>query len=272
MSVVSIIGLGWLGKSLAKTLLLKGYSVKGSSTTAEKVVLLNNEGIAAKEFYLNPYPGGLGFLDLFETDILFVNIPPKTRSTPPTFYPEQMKFLKEIILQNKIKKVIYISSTSVYPDKNQIVDEADVIHRENTGNIPLFDAEQLLWNDRTFDLTIIRFGGLLGLDRVPGRYFSAKMDVVGDTPVNYIHREDAINMVIWIIEKGLWNQIFNGVAPFHPKRREVYEKNAVDLGFPPPKSYAVDVNAWKEVSADKILKTGFEFKMPNPLDFSYINC
>jgi hypothetical protein len=79
-------------------------------------------------------------------------------------------------------------------------------------------------------------------------------------------------MVKWIIEKGLWNQIFNGVAPFHPKRREVYEKNAVDLGFPPPKSYAMDVNDWKEVSADKILKTGFEFKMPNPLDFSYINC
>jgi nucleoside-diphosphate-sugar epimerase len=269
MTVVSIVGLGWLGKSLAKALVLKGYSVKGSSTTAEKADLLIEDGIKAKQFYLNPYPEGPGFLDLFDTDILFVNIPPKTRSMPPAFYPEQMKFLKEMILQNKIKKVIYVSSTSVYPDKNQIADEADVINIENTGNVPLYNAEQLLWNDRTFDLTIIRFGGLLGVDRVPGRYFSAKNDVVGDTPVNYIHREDAINMVIWIIEKGLWNQIFNGVAPIHPKRREVYEKNAADLGFPPPKSYALKGSSWKEISADKILRTGFEFKIPNPLEFSY---
>jgi hypothetical protein len=271
MAVVSIIGLGWLGKSLAETLLLKGYSVKGSSTNAEKVDHLIGKGIMARQFYLNPYPGGQGFLDLFNTDILFINIPPKTRSMPSTFYPEQMKFLKEMIVQNKIKKVIYVSSTSVYPDKNQIAVEDDVIDKENTGNEPLYFSEQLLWKDRTYDLTIIRFGGLLGVDRVPGKYFSDKMDVVGDTPVNYIHRDDAVNMVIWIIEKSLWNQVFNGVAPFHPKRREVYEKNAGELGFPPPKSYALEGSSWKEISTDKLLKTGFEFKMPNPLEFSYLN-
>lgn len=269
MTRVSIVGLGWLGKPLAKTLIQKGYFVKGSSTSVEKVELLKMEGISAKLFQLEPHPMGLDFLDLFDTDILFVNIPPRTRSMPPTFYPEQMKFLKEMIVQKGIKKVIYVSSTSVYPDQNQTAKEDDLLQVENTGNIPLFRAEQLLWKERSYDLTIIRFGGLLGIDRVPGKYFSGKKEVVGDTPVNYIHREDAINMVIWIIEKGLWNQIFNGVAPYHPPRREVYEKNAADLGFPPPQSYVSEGSKWKEIAAAKILKTGFEFKMPNPLDFSY---
>lgn len=270
MTTVSIIGLGWLGKPMGITLLQKGYTIKGSCTSQEKVDLLKKEGIPAKLFKLDPHPSGTGFWDLFDTDILFVNIPPRTRSMPPDFYPEQIKFLKEMVVQKGIKKIIYISSTSVYPDLNQEAREEDSINVGNAGNIPMFKAEQILWQEKTYDLTIIRFGGLLGIDRIPGKYFSDKVDVQGDTPVNYIHREDAINMVIWIIEKGLWNQTFNGVAPQHPKRREIYEKNARDLDFLPPRSYTSELANWKEIQAAKILETGFEFKMPNPLDFTYL--
>jgi 3-hydroxyisobutyrate dehydrogenase-like beta-hydroxyacid dehydrogenase len=40
MKNVSILGCGWLGKSLAISLLDEGYSVKGSTTTEEKLELL----------------------------------------------------------------------------------------------------------------------------------------------------------------------------------------------------------------------------------------
>ncbi|MFD2200225.1 NAD(P)-binding domain-containing protein [Shivajiella indica] len=269
MTRVSIIGLGWLGRPLAIKFQELGYSVKGSSTTAEKVELLNKKGISAKLLNFEPHPVGDRFHELFDTDILFINIPPKTRSSPPTFYPEQMKFLKEIVIQKGIKKVIYVSSTSVYPDQNQIAREEDEISMENTGHKSLLKAEHLFGKERSYDLSIIRFGGLLGFDRIPGKYFSGKEGVIGDTPVNYIHQVDAVNLVIWIIENGLWNQIFNGVAPFHPKRREIYERNALDLGFPPPKSYENEGSGWKEISAAKILNTGFKFKFPNPLEFTY---
>ncbi|WP_304517740.1 NAD(P)-binding domain-containing protein [Cecembia rubra] len=270
MTRVSIIGLGWLGKPLATILQKEGFEVKGSSTSPEKVAVLQSQGIKAFQFQLNPYPQGLGYHTLFfDTDILFVNIPPKSRTMPETFHPEQIKFLKELIVQARVQKVIYVSSTSVYPDHCQLAKEEDVLDEDNTGNRSLLAAEKLLAKDRTYDLSIIRYGGLLGVDRIPGRYFSGKENVDGNAPVNYIHQEDAVNVAYWIIVKQLWNETFNAVAPLHPTRKEVFEKNAADLGFPPPKSYASSSGPWKEIAADKILTTGFRFKFSDPLDFSY---
>lgn len=269
MTRLSIIGLGWLGKPFATHMLNLGYSVMGSTTSTEKANRLNQEGMNTVLLSLNPHPEGVRFASLFDTDVLIINIPPRTRSLPDTFHPEQIKYLKAMAVQGGVKKIIYISSTSVYPDINQIALESDELTMDTTGNKALFQAEQILSKDKDYDLTIIRFGGLLGVDRVPGRYFSGKSNVDGDSPVNYIHRDDAVRLISWIIEKDLWNQVFNGVAPIHPKRRIVYERNALDLGFPPPASYTAESKAWKEISADKILATGFAFQMEDPLDFWY---
>lgn len=269
MTRLSIIGLGWLGKPFAEHMLNLGHRVIGSTTSAEKAERLNQEGIHTVLFSLNPHPEGIRFSSLFDTDVLIINIPPRTRSHPDTFHPEQVKYLKALAVQGGVKKIIYVSSTSVYPDLNQIAKESDELDLDKTGNRALFRAEQLLLQDKDYDLTVIRFGGLLGVDRIPGRYFSGKSNVDGDSPVNYIHRDDAVRLLSWVIEQNLWNQVFNGVAPKNPKRKEVYERNAQDLGFPPPASYADDNNTWKEISADKILATGFTFQMENPLDFWY---
>ncbi|MCH7402853.1 NAD(P)-binding domain-containing protein [Belliella kenyensis] len=267
---ISIIGFGWLGKPLAHHLISKGHQVMGSATSEEKVNLLQREGLDTVLLKLCPHPEGLGFQKLFDADVLLINVPPRTRSAAPSFHPEQVKFIKAMIERGTVRKVIYVSATSVYPDLNQVAREEDPLTKSSTGNQALFDAESLLQNDATYALTIVRFGGLLGVDRIPGRYFSGKDNVVGDTPVNYIHRDDAVSMLTWIITKELWGEVFNGVAPLHPMRSQVYEKNAKDLGFAPPQSYAEPgQNAWKEISANKITKTGFEFSIPDPLDFWY---
>src|SRR5690606_8243658 len=117
--------------------------------------------------------------------------------------------------------------------------------------------------------TVVRMGGLLGDDRVPGKYFSGKSNVPGHLPVNYIYRYDAVKLIGWIIENQLWNQTFNGVAPFHPLRKEVYERNAQLLNFPPPISYEQPAaRPWKEISSQKIIQTGFAFEF-SPLYFPY---
>ena len=267
---VSIIGYGWLGEPLALSLKDMGYQVKGSTTSAEKLKVLTDKGLETYLLKLAPHPEGQAFQRLFDTDILFINIPPSRRTQADSFHPEQVKYLKALATQHNIKKIIYVSATSVYPDHNREVHESDELNLDNTENPALLQAEQLLWKDKTYDLTVVRFGGLLGVDRIPGRYFTGKENVTGDTPVNYIHRDDALAMIKWIIERGLWNTTINGVAPKHPERKAIYEKNALELGFAPPKSYAPNENAvWKEVSADKILETGFQFKYPDPIDFWY---
>ncbi len=272
MSRVSIIGLGWLGEPLVRHLIRHGYQVKGSSTTAEKVERLTQEGIESYELRFDPNPEGKNFQSLFDTDILFVNIPPRTRVMPESFHPEQVKFIKEMAIQAKVPWIIFVSSTSVYPDKGQVAKESDVIGRKEEGNHTILKAEQILSaGSPPYDLTIIRFGGLLGIDRIPGKYFSGKKNVIGDSPVNYIHQKDAVRLAAWVMSQQLKNEIFNGVAPQHPKRKDVYEKNALELGFPPPLGYTSAGNSWKEITADKILTTGFSFKFPDPLDFLYGN-
>ena len=45
MTKISILGCGWLGFPLAKALLSKGLSVKGSTTSSEKLATLEKAGI-----------------------------------------------------------------------------------------------------------------------------------------------------------------------------------------------------------------------------------
>ena len=46
MTKISILGCGWLGLPLAKALLEKGFSVNGSTTSTEKLSILENAGIS----------------------------------------------------------------------------------------------------------------------------------------------------------------------------------------------------------------------------------
>ncbi|WP_396187155.1 hypothetical protein [Flavobacterium sp.] len=45
MTQISILGCGWLGLPLAKALLENGFAVKGSTTSQEKLSVLENSGI-----------------------------------------------------------------------------------------------------------------------------------------------------------------------------------------------------------------------------------
>ena len=270
MTKISIIGLGWIGLPLAKVLQKKGHTVIGSTTTAEKQSRLIAEGIDAIHFSLVPFPQGIGFQKLFASEVLVLNIPPRSRSTDGKNYLEQLKFLRSMVDQSSIQKIIFVSSTGVYPDQNreEIYTEEEEVTAHNTGNIPLLKGESAFSNFNK--VTIVRFGGLLGDDRVPGKYVASRENVNGSSRVNYIYRNDAARMLAWIIENELWNETFNGVAPIHPLRKDVYERNVIDLGIEPPKSYSkASQGNDRLVSGEKILNTGFTFLNPDPLEFPY---
>lgn len=267
---ISIIGLGWLGIPLAKAFQQIGVTVKGSTTSLEKKHSLENQGLVCEQLILDPELFSPVPESIFDTAILFINIPPSTRTKPSGYHPRQVEIIKAMAKEHGIKKIIYVSATSVYSSNNQVAKESDYLDLNNTGNRALFNAEKILWKDKTYDLTIIRFGGLLGDDRIPGQYFSGKENVAGHAPVNYIHRKDAIKAVLWIVENNLWNETYNIVCPKHPIKREVFEKNAADMGFLPPASYAnADSQAWKEISTEKWCKTNFQFIYDDPLNFTY---
>lgn len=84
------------------------------------------------------------------------------------FHPQQIQFLTEAVRQSPVKHVIYVSSTSVYPEVSRTVVEADVMSPEQAAAPALLRAEgfvQKLEPDRA--VTILRCGGLMGYDRIP---------------------------------------------------------------------------------------------------------
>jgi nucleoside-diphosphate-sugar epimerase len=273
MRKISIIGLGWLGTALASLLKAQGHTVLGSTTTQEKLVQLKASGLDALHFYLSPQPEGTDFDRLFQSEVLVITLPPRSRSGEDATYLAQLQQLRILLDASTVKHVIFISSTGIYSEQGRELayEEEEVLTATTVGNPTLLLAEQLMDHSRTFALTILRFGGLMGEDRIPGRYFSDKVAVKGHSRVNFIHQQDAASMVAWVIAQGLWNQTYNGVAPLHPRRREVYEKNTELLGIRPPLSYEVPLGTESEriVSAEKIQNTGFVFAFPDPLSFSY---
>ncbi len=274
MKKVSIIGLGWLGAAAGLLLQKQGCRVLGSSTRSGKVELLREKGVDAVHFALDPEPKGTDYSRLFDSEILVVTLPPRSRQGDGEAYLQQLASLRDLVANSAVKQVIFISSTGIYPNENKAATYTEEvgISESTAGNAILYRAEALMGTSSRYDLTVLRMGGLMGEDRIPGTYFSGKEQVVGHTRVNFIHQVDAAGMIAWVINQGLWNQTFNGVAPEHPLRREVYQHNASALGIPLPASFqdAADEDGGRLISSEKIVSTGFTFEYPDPLTFSYV--
>jgi len=78
---------------------------------------------------------------------------------------QDFKNLIKKVEKSQVRKVLFVSSTSVYPFTNGIVTEETRI-----DNTPLAEIENLFIDNSSFESTIIRFGGLFGYDRKPGNF------------------------------------------------------------------------------------------------------
>lgn len=261
---ISIIGCGWLGLPLGAQLSKKGYEVIGSTTSEAKLTTLKEAGISPVLFRLSPMPGGKNFNSLFQTDLLFVNIPPGRKKNPPEFYEEQIKYLTYLINQHRVPRVIFISSTSFYPGINGPVTTDTPYDFEKGSGKAVVQGEKQIARAES-ELIVLRCGGLMGGNRIPGRWFAGKPVSGADTPVNYIHRDDIIRLVETLITQNSWDQkLMNVVNPTHPTRREVHEAMADKYGFEKPvwQSPAIITHKVVESSLEH-----FDFKYPSPLDY-----
>lgn len=272
---ISILGCGWLGLPLGRHLSEKGYSVKGSTTKEEKLVVLSENGINAFRIQLNPQIVGENVDNFLNSETLLINIPPRISLQKVDAHVEQISNVLSLVKISKIKNIIYISSTSVYPELNREVFEEDVITPEQSASPTMVKAENLLKEFCKFyeiNFTILRCGGLMGYERIPAKYFSGwKGLTTGDIQVNYVHRDDVIKIIETIIENNIWNETFNIVSPIHPTRKEIYAKNCEELGFEMPEFVVpTEPQPFKIISPKKWLECSkYEFIYANPLDYYY---
>ncbi len=264
---VSILGCGWLGLAFGKQLLSKGYRVKGSVTSHAKTGTLSREGIEPYQIVLHPNEILASDPKFFETDVLMIAIPPKRIENIEHVFPEQIKQLVPYIEQYQIKKVLIISSTSVYNETNQTVTEEDHHVPDKASGKAMLLAENLLLENPAFKTTVVRFGGLIGYDRNPARFLlNKKARLSSQKPVNLIHLDDCLSILKEIIQQNAWGKVFNACCPVHPTRGEFYQKAALVSGLPMPKLID-EPAAYKIVDSRKLIITlDFQFKYESPLD------
>jgi nucleoside-diphosphate-sugar epimerase len=266
---ISILGCGWLGLPLAESLVQKGYSVKGSTTDLDKIALLKDKGILPYQIAISDTEIKANYIAGFlDSDILIINFPPKRRPDIVDFHTAQFQLLIPKIIESSIKQVLFVSSTSVYPDTNEIVTEKETRIPEKESGKALLIVEKMLLEQKRFNTTIVRFSGLIGYDRMPGRFLAGKKEVQnGEAPINVIHQDDCIAIIESIIEKEIWGEIFNASTDIHPKRSNYYELAAEKIGLEKPTFTPTENLCYKIINSDKLkAKLDYQFKYPNPLD------
>lgn len=250
----SILGTGWLGYALASEL-KNDFNVKVSIKDENKKEQYINEGLFP--YLLNEQ--NLEFLDeLLDTDYLFINF-------PPSKFENYLEFLNNIYSHkniSKVKKLIFISSTSIYPNEQTIFNEDFDI--KNPISAKVYDAENLIKNKTNI---IFRCSGLMGYNRIAGRYFAGKSLDSEDVKVNYVHRDDILEATKFSIKNDL-NGIFNLCSNLHPSRKEVYLLNAKKFNFESPIFENKKEYKNRIIDGSKIEEFGFRYKYPNPLEYN----
>nr|WP_321267464.1 hypothetical protein [uncultured Sulfurimonas sp.] len=223
---IGIVGCGWLGKPLYD-FLSSIYNVECYSRDSTKDDSL-----------------------FWQRDIIIIAINTKDN------YLQTLKKIAK--LTAKSSTTVLMSSISVYREFDSEVDENTHITKSSLQR----DAE-LLMQEMRESLVVLRLGGLMGEDRISGRWKGAS--VFSDGEVNYIHRDDVIDITQKILETNIKSGIYNLVAPLHPLRSQVHKRNSEIFDF---EIATFEGRTHRIVSSDAIIKKlDYTFVHPNPLEF-----
>ncbi|EKT4501179.1 SDR family NAD(P)-dependent oxidoreductase [Flavobacterium psychrophilum] len=266
---ISILGCGWLGLPLARALVATDFFVKGSTTSQGKLSVLAQSRIEPFLLSLNENEV-MGNIDAFleNSEVLIIDIPPKLRGNASENFVAKIRNLIPFLEKSSVTKVLFVSSTSVYADDNLIVTEETTARPETQGGKQLLEVEKMLQNNKNFETTVLRFGGLIGDDRHPVRMLSGRENIENPNgAINLIHQKDCIAIVLMILgqaqnDRLVWQEIFNAVAPFHPTREEYYTQKAIELGLILPRFNKQKPSVGKVISSEKLIKTlGYRFEV-----------
>jgi nucleoside-diphosphate-sugar epimerase len=261
---VSILGCGWLGKSLGIALRQSGYTVLGSTTTGEKMHELSAAGITPFLIRFTPNLAGEAG-SFFKSRICVVGIPPALRRVDAAEFLSRMNAIRGELVNGGASKVVFISTTSVYKGRSGEVEEGDA-----NEDSEFLKAESVFRKEKAFETTVIRFAGLVGPGRHPARFLSGKKVSGGADPVNLIHLNDCIGVIESVIKLDAWGNVFNACADLHPTRRDFYEFVCAQKDVQPPEFVPPDCDAPKLVSNTRLRhELGYQFSFPDPMKMTY---
>ncbi len=143
-------------------------------------------------------------MKMYDSDILVIAIPPRNN------YLEVLdETLKKVDARTQ---VILLSSISFYDGRSLVVEAEGLVQKLHV------------------DVVILRLGGLMGYERIAGKYTAGKV-LASDSGTNYIHRDDVLGIIESIIDQNIRSETFDVVAPLQSRKKKVFTKNAKRFGF-----------------------------------------
>ena len=196
---ISILGFGWFGLPLGKSL-KHDFEIHGTTRSAEKLNELEANGFKASLLnYPNPPEN-----HLLDSEIFILNIPP---------FEDELNWFKDWNLNPNIW-MIFISSTS---QKEVLLKQEEWVQ-----------AHFKTW-------TILRFGGLVGGSRQPGKYLAGKKNLPGrHWPVKLLDQKDAIAFTSKVIKEKIQHQVIDVYEKTDLTREEYYIKYCQENGLEIP--------------------------------------
>ena len=249
---VGILGCGWFGLQLAIELIELGYSVKGSTTSRDKIDGFKKVNVEPYLIDLNNLSEAVLVEFLASIDVLVVTIPP-IRNQVENIYAANFRKLLKFIEYSDIKQVVMMSSVSVYAPNKEVVTEDSICFSTEVTAKNILEAEQVFWKETSINACIVRLGGLFGKNREPVNYICNKEFFENpELPVNMIHLDDITRFVTELIESKLPIQtIYNLVSPNYASRFDYYRKRAKICGLELPKLGSNNWSQFKKVSGAK---------------------
>ncbi len=273
---VGIIGCGWLGKALAARLLGQGTSVLATSSQQGNVEQLNEQGIEAQQLLLPSRIKQLGQHDIFNQQCLVIAITPKFRQGQTDYGIKVEQLVDAAKEQGIVQRIILLSSTAVYQGFEGLVDEntnlnlveSSPVKADSVEKAPiLYTAEQAVLNFYQQG-SVLRLAGLVGPERHPGKFLLAKRTLKNSTaPVNLIHQQDAVGLILSLLTSASPQGVFNGVSDTHVTKALYYQAAARSLGVELP-TFSADkvLDSTRIVSGDKAKQQlGYSFIYPDLL-------
>lgn len=237
---ISVLGSGWLGFPLAMQLQKQFSRVNISTRSTEKSNQF--EAIGLTPFIIDIENINDNIQPFLQSDILVVNITGKNI--------EAFKKLVHEIEKSPVKKVLFTSSTGVYPQQDGVCYESDDLSQVEH---PLLTIEQLFLTSKHFKSTILRCAGLIGGTRHPGRFFASGSAILDpQAGVNLVHLDDSLAIIVLIINKNIFPEIINVCADTHPTKEQFYLFNATALGLVKPELAKESSIGGKIIANDKL--------------------
>lgn len=262
---IAIIGLGWYGTELAKTLSSK-HRIFGTKSTVEGATKYAKYPFQTFFLDLNQEPNYHRLQPLFEVDAVVVNIPPprNVENGEKVYLSQMHKIARGITKYNAFEKLIFISSTGVFGEsQTEVTEDTPPEPSREAGEI-LLAAENFFIEKFSNRAVIIRPGGLVGKDRHPAKSLAGKTNIPGrNEPVNLVYLDDLVELTRVVLESEMRRRIFHAVSSNHPTREEYYRFAAEKEGLTLPEFDQADKSEGKMIlSAQTEKASKIQFRSP----------